>query len=301
MSEYTATVIEPTGSATPDRPDVVGFYAMPIVSDVRNTGDRIQTMVDELGIPFVMADLFAQKKRTVFGYEAKDANKVSGDIYREMSLRRLDFVHGELSRFGGRTLLAVGDSLGVPAVQGMQLHAEPERRFDAVLARDGWNLKGQTGTTRGIGRYFGYLIQDKSHELLSGSDRGEVREYGFKEHPVEEDETSLKEKLINVADAMRGPENRTNAIILAGQAAAEHGAVLNLVGFANGISGSPEQVTAFMREARTAYNNTLREQPAHVRAQNKLATAMVDGWHSDLLDPIRGAADVRATLDLIPR
>ena len=296
MSEYTAVTLEPTTPVEAVRPDTVGFYAMPVLADLNNTGNRIQTMVDHLGIPFVMSDLFAQKKRTVFGYEAKHANQVHGDIYREMSLRRLDFVHEQLSRLGMDTALAMGDSLGVPAVQGMQLFAEPERRFNALLLRDGWNLKPEVGKVRGVARYA--IYQGKDAAFSSGE--REVTDYGFEQRDLdEEDETSLPKKLANVADTMRGPENRKNALALAGRAATEGAGVLNIVCLNQGLSGSEADVKLFIGDLHTAYNNANREQPLEQRGHIRMRAWRRDGWHSDLMDPALGAADVRDTLSLL--
>ncbi len=296
MSEYTAITLEPTAGTDPVRPDTVGFYAMPVLADLNNTGDRIQTMVDHLGMPFVMSDLFAQKKRTVFGYKAKDANQVHGDMYREMSLRRLDFVHEQLDRLGMDTTLAMGDSLGVPAVQGMQLFGERERQFDAVLLRDGWNLKPEAGKVRGLGRYAFYQAKDA---LFSSGDR-HVEEYGYSNRDIdEENETSVPEKLANVADTMRGPENRQNAIVLAGRVANEGAGVLTIVCLRNGLSGSETDIDRFLQDLRTAHNNTCRELRHDQRNRTALHTVLEDGWHSDLLDPARGAQHVRDTLGML--
>lgn len=68
MSEYKAVILEPRSDVAPVHPDAVGFYAMPVMANLQNTGDRIQTMVDQLGIPFVMADLLAQGKKRNFWY-----------------------------------------------------------------------------------------------------------------------------------------------------------------------------------------------------------------------------------------
>ncbi|MDB5170188.1 MAG: hypothetical protein JWN82_584 [Candidatus Saccharibacteria bacterium] len=290
--EYTSVTLEPTVDVEPIRSDTIGFYAMPVLANLNNTGDRIQTMVDQLGIPFVMSDLYAQRKRTVFGYTAKTANQVTGDIYRDMSLRRLDFVHEKLAAYNASTVVAMGDSLGVSAVQGMQLHGEFDQRFDALLLRDGWNLKPQIGKVRGLGRYAVYQIKDA---LFSSGDRT-VHEYGYGEQDLEEaDETSTIKKLVNVADTMRGPENRQNATTLAGRAAASGEAALNIVCLRQGLSGNQEDMQEFVWDLRKAYLHSSHMLPGH----SKFRAEVVDGWHSDLLDPTRGARDVRNTLGLL--
>jgi hypothetical protein len=97
----------------------------------------------------------------------------------------------------------------------------------------------------------------------------------------------------DVTDLMRSFETRRNAVELAGRAAIE-GFGLNLVCLQSGLSGTVHEQDAFLSEVQATY-----EQKRRKASPNTLRTERVAGWHSDLLDPARGADDVRNTLDLL--
>lgn len=295
MAEYTAHTLEPSPGVESHYPGVVGFYAMPIMSNLNNTGDRIQTMVDQLGIPFVMADLFAQRKRTVFGYKPREANQINGDMYRDMSQRRIEFVDEQLEKFGADKRIAMGDSLGVAAVQGMQIYADSEQRFDALLLRDGWNLKAPVSTIRGLGRYAAYQINDARWS----SGEPVIHDYGYSKAELpEKNETNILQKLWNVADVMRGPENYRNALRIAIMASDPEHAAAHFVCLSNGLSGDDLDIIKFQHELDSAYR-TNRHSIRKIGVDTKFITTRRAGWHSQLMDPAKGAADVRTTLEML--
>jgi hypothetical protein len=214
-----------------------------------------------------------------------------------MSLRRVDFVADTIEKHGlsDHAALGMGDSLGVAAIQGMQCYGEKfGRPFEAILLRDGWNLRASESKPRGIGYYLSYLVKDEIHKKRDHVSI-DVHDYGFsgKEYAIE-DETNPLQKMWNVADMMRSHINVLNAHRLA-RLAALSGWAMNVVCLRQGLSGSDREQVDFLKSLDTAYNE--------VRPLNSdihtLRTTISDGWHSDLLDPIRGASDVEDTMKLL--
>lgn len=283
VMSFEAFVFEPKEEK---QPSVVGLYAMPIAANLQNSGDRLQTMVDELGFPFIASDLMIQSKKVIFDMAAKTANQPSGYTYVNMSQRRADFLAEQAGRYGPGVRVGMGDSLGVPAIQGIQLYGEEEQKFDAVLLRDGWNLAPTSGKARGIARYLSYTVQDEIQKRIHGVNF-DVTDYGYTATPPSRvDETNLLQKIYNVSDMMRGPENRRNALALA----MAHGLAMNVVCLEHGLSGTPTQTTKFINDL---YVSADHAEDSSLRAE------IVPGWHSDLLDPVRGSQDVRNTLSLL--
>ena len=289
-------VIEPQG--TEQVSDTLGLYAMPIAATIQNSGDRLQAMANEVGIPFIATDLLLQKKKVILDMAAKDANRPSGDVYHAMSRYRNDFFNDVSEQFAPRVKLGMADSLGVSAVQGMQLHgAEEDPTFTHVLLRDGWNLSRPAGTLRGVGRYLGYQAADFAHQtkVKMQGDGLTVPEAGWGD--VESrypDETSFAQKVLNVADLMRGPENRRNAVQLAEQAVFA-GTSLNIVGFRHGLSGDLTELRDFIDDIK---NEAERAQQLVTNLDGEVKVQVEEGWHSDLLDPMRGARHVAWALNL---
>lgn len=291
-SPFEAHYLEPQ---TPfSQSDILGVYALPIAANMQNSGDRLQAMVNRTGIPFIVSDLLAQNRRTIFDMAAKDANQPTGDVYRDMSQRRLDFVEEKSEEYQPRILLGMADSLGVPAIQGMQLHREDRQGFNALLLRDGWNLGRSSGKATGMARYLGYQIRDMIHQKRDGV-KFDIPKAGWEDtRPSQKPEVGGLGAIRNVADLMRGPHNRRNAVILAGECATQ-GVALNIVLFENGLSGTIPQQEAFIKDLRAAHNQAHEEHGAYGRLRHEI----VPGWHSDLLDPARGAQDVRDTINLM--
>ena len=269
------------------RDNVVGFYALPFAATMQNSGDRLQAMVDEAGFPFIVSDLNLQHQKEIFGMPARAANQSTGEVYRSMSLRRADFVLAEAERYPGATLLGMGDSLAVPAVQGIALHAD--HSFDAVLLRDGWDLDpNEKGIVRGMMRYVGYTLRDKKQELKRHKPESITYDHWSKSEPTIVDETNIIEKMRNVADLMSGADNRDNAIRLANKIG-DTILALNVVLFANGLCGTQEQQEEFVDILNNRYTS------------DRFKAEIVDGWHSDLLDPVRAGNDIRATIALLEK
>jgi hypothetical protein len=266
---------------------------MPINSGVHNTGDRIQTMVDKIGVPFYISDLLMQNRKVIFDMAARDANQPSEPRFAAMSQHRRDFFHHLLNKDGlqDHTTIGMGDSLGVPVIQGMQLYSGPKSRFDALLLRDGWNLGPSQSKLRGFAKYISYTIRDEVQKRVNHTSF-EENVYGYSQTPYD-NETNLFQKMNNVADLMRSFRVRQDATELAGNATSL-GYVLNAVLLRQGLSGSEAEQENFVNILLSSNQDALAdgELPA-VRAE------IVDGWHSDLLDPIRGAKDVTNTLDLL--
>jgi hypothetical protein len=297
MSEFAATFLEPKTSGDVCVPEVIGLYAMPISSNVQNTGDRIQTMVDRTGIPFFISDLFAQNRKRIFDMSAKAANQPLEPTYKTMSVRRLEFFtdlvgkHG-LSHFG---TLGMGDSLGVPAIQGMQYYGlEQNEGFDAILLRDGWNLGQSESKLRGFGHYISYTLKDELHKRRDHVTFQEEN-YGYSgEEFAQENETNILQKMWNVADMMRSHGNVEIAFQL-GRLSADNGFAMNAVCLRQGLSGSATEQEKFVQVLLAEHEDATEEADSMI----SLRAEVVDGWHSDLLDPARGAHDVENTLDLL--
>jgi hypothetical protein len=295
---FEARLLEPTAGRQPTE-EIVGVYAMPINSTIQNTGDRMQTLVDKFGVPFIISDLFAQNRKKIFDMQARTFNSPNEPNYRDASLRRTDFVREQIAQAGldQYATLGMGDSLGVAAIQGMQYYGlEAGTHFDAILLRDGWNLGQSESKARGFARYISYTVKDELHKKRSGVHFDETA-YGFSDEAnATENETSLPQKLWNVADMMRNHKNVTVAFDLA-QLAAETGFVMNVVCLQQGLSGTPAQQESFVEALTTQYyESRLLEEQYHPVT---LKASIVEGWHSDLLDPTRGGRDVQTTIDLM--
>lgn len=285
---FEATLIRPERE-NPDQQDVVGVYVMPINADLKNTGNRIQEMTNQLGIPFVLTDLLQQDQAEVFGLPNRSANQPFGDVFGRMSKLRADFVESFLDeqKQDQPIRLVMTDSLGVPATLGIQLHAAyPEQRFDAMLLRDGWNLGKSESAKLGYLRYGSYQVANAVRDIgkkLAGKGLS-VPEHGWEDAQIPESEVGFLGKVANAADLMRSHETRTNTGILAilGNTA------MNVVCFKPGLSGGRRATREFVHELEFMARNS-----------GKLRAEIVAGWHSDLLDPTRGAKDVENTLDLL--
>jgi hypothetical protein len=286
--------------ADPDKAGVVGVYVPGIDSGINNTGNRVQEMVDRLGMPFLLTDVMPQGKPTVEEMgrmPTREVNQPAGEVYREVSRKRLDFIYDRLvaKGHGEDAVVLKGDSLGVPIAQGMQLHADETDRFDAVLLRDGWNLGRSESAGRGQLRYVDYQLGNIVRDL-SRKVRGKglvVPDRGWEDKEDWPRKYGIVGMAKDATDLMRSFETRRNAVELAGRAAIE-GFGLNLVCLQRGLSGTPHEQDAFLAEVQTAYEQNHRK-----ASPNTLRTGRVAGWHSDLLDPARGADDVRNTLNLI--
>lgn len=280
--EYDFAVIEPRDIT---RPDIIGLYPMPIFGTLKNTGSRLQQMVDELGFPFIATDLLQQNKKMVFGMEPKSANQPAGTMYEYHSKKRAEFFGILANRLSATVKIGMGDSLGVSVVQGMKLHAEDHTVFDAVLVRDGWNLRPPTSGLSGIGRYAIYQARDKYNEITNHR-AIKIPHTPYDDFPEAPSEVKPWKILYNVADLMKGPENRDNALRLAELPRL----ALNVVCLDHGLSGSRRQQEQFVKE--------LQEKRSE-QAKIMLRTGIYPGWHSYLIDPLRGARDVNDTLRLL--
>jgi hypothetical protein len=253
-------------------------------------------MVNELGFPFVVSDLALQSKRVILDMAARDANAPIGDTYQTVSRHRTDFFQEAASKYPKVTThIGMGDSLGVPIVQGMELYGTDcaeDSVFQALLLRDGWNLKGKTPLSTGILRYASYMIRDTIQGRIHNQSFDIVDHQWGETTPATLDETSLAQKMINVSDLMRGAENRDNAMRLA-QHAALSSIAMNVVVFDKGLCGNRAEQRGFISEITNAYTEAAPDDKQMFRG------AIVGGWHSDLLDPIRGACDVLQTLELL--
>jgi hypothetical protein len=286
--------------ADPSKAGVVGVYVPGIDSGINNTGNRVQEMVNKLGMPFLLTDVMPQGNPTVDemdGMTTRQVNQPSGDVYREASRKRLDFIHDRLSAKGhGKDLVVLkGDSLGVPIAQGMQLHADETDRFSAVLLRDGWNLGRSESAGHGQLKYIDYQLENIARDLFRKV-RGKglvVPNHGWENEEDWPREYGIAGMAKDATDLMRSFETRRNAVELAGHAAVD-GFGLNVVCLKSGLSGTPHEQDTFLTEVQSAYEQNRRK-----ASPNTLHTGRFPGWHSDLLDPIRGKTDVENTLDLI--
>lgn len=285
---FTETIIEPQNI---EHPDTLVMYPFPIFGTIQNTGDRLQATANEFGAPIVASDLYLQNKKTIFDMAARDANQPAGDVYETMSQRRADFYTNIADKLGATTRIGMGDSLAVSAIQGMQLNSGYET-FDALLLRDGWNLDEETTVIRGILRYGRYQVRDAIHQRRDHV-KFDIPETPYKKIPAEESETGGLAKLQNVADIMRGPHNMDNALRLARFT----DVVMNVVVLKDGLSSSSSSKQRdFTKELRDA-----RAERYPYKSVIGLQAKQYPGWHSDLLDPQRGADDLRRTLDLIAK
>jgi hypothetical protein len=283
-----------------DYTGAVGVYVPGIDANIRNTGNRIQEMVNQLGMPFLMTDVLPQGKPIVDemdNIETRQANNPKGQIFRDMSLLRAEFVVDRLQEAGHRndTVVAMGDSLGVPIVQGMQLYADDMDRFGAVLLRDGWNLSPTESATLGRLKYFTYqasnIARDSLRKVIG---KGlHVPDHGWEHEEDWSREYGLLGMVRDTTDLMRSSETRRNAVRLAAQSAIE-GFGLNIICFEKGLSGTNRKQNNFLYDVLGAYNENYEEGERYT-----LHAAQVPGWHSDLLDPTRAAQDVADTLKLL--
>ena len=268
---------------------MLGLYPYPIAGNIANTGDRLQRMVDITGFPVVASDLLLQRKKTIFDMKARQANQPCGDVYRDMSLRRGEFFAKIADSLGATVRVGMGDSLGVSAIQGMQLHKAMRPPFDAILLRDGWNLNRPISPIFGIARYIGYQARDFIQQRVQPPNF-DIPETPYKHISLEPSEVNPIKAMYNVSDLMKGTDNRDNAVDLAGFPRL----AMNVVCFDRGLSGSKKNQETFIDELIGA-----RQQRTLAGDQNKLIAEIQPGWHHHLLDPIRGAADVERTLDLL--
>lgn len=283
--EFTEHYIEPRHVA---RPDTVVMYPFPIFGTIQNTGSRLQAMADITGTPVIASDLYLQNKKIIFDMAARQANQPTGETFRSMSQRRADFFAEKAAKRGAGIRIGMGDSLGVSAVQGMQLYGE--HTFDALLLRDGWNLDAGTTTLRGIARYINYQLKDFLHQRREpqGFD---IPQTPFDDLPAEPDETNIVAKMKNVSDIMKGSHNHDNAVRLAG----ETDVVMNVVTLQDGLSsGNRIHLKEFSDALRTA-----RAARSPIKKVEGLQAKQYPGWHSDLLDPKRGADDLIRTFQLL--
>jgi hypothetical protein len=290
----------PAKKLSPEYGEAVGVFIPGIDANIQNTGNRIQEMADDVGMHFLMTDVLPQGKPTVDemdGMTTREVNQPSGEVFQTASRRRVDFVRDSLRRAGLHqdNILLMGDSLGVPLAQGMQLHADETDRFDTVLLRDGWNLGRSESAGLGRLKYVDYqlgnIVRDLGRKItgkgLVVPDRGWEKQEDWPR------EYGMVGMVKDVTDLMRSFETRRNAVELAGRAAIE-GFGFNVVCLQSGLSGTHHEQDAFLAEVQSAY-----EQKSRKASPNTLLARRVPGWHSDLLDPARGADDVRNTLDLL--
>lgn len=286
--------------------DTMGLYPLPMFADIKNTGDRLQETVDQVGFPILASDLFLQKKKTIFDMKARIANSPKGPMYEAMSYRRSEYFNDIADTHGATQRIGIGDSLGVPAIQGMQLYGETDSTFDAILLRDGWNLEAaidkSTSTLRGIGRYALYQVKDALYSKKHPN-RFIVPDHGFSKYDTNDlNETNLVQKLLNVADMMRGSENVVNTTKLT-EFVALRGLALNIVCLRNGLSGRENLQNVFLDSLDTFLGIHMITTHRSLEQVETLpySSKIVDGWHSDLLDPTRAANDIQETLALLNR
>lgn len=303
---FESSFLEPKSSET--REGIVGVYAVPIATNIQNAGDRLQTMVDLVGIPFLISDLLGQNRKKIFDMSARKANQPNDDQFRSASLWRKDFLDEQLESHTAQVVLGFADSLGVPAIQGIQYHSiksvgdkEAPPLFNTVVVRDGWNLTGNNSLTRNIGRYVSYTIKDELQKRRNNVDF-KISEYGYKEAENWPDETNGLQKILNVADLMRSPMNARMAVELAGMSA-KYRFGMSVVCLEEGLSGTPEQQDEFianLRRHHDMYRAEIRDgevteelKPSMLRAKK------IAGWHSELMNPHRAALDIEFGLDLL--
>lgn len=285
---FSETIIEPKNL---EHQDTLVMYPFPIFGNIQNTGSRLQATAELAGMPIVASDLYLQNKKTIFDMAARDANQPTGDAYETMSMRRADFYTEIADRLGATVRIGMGDSLAVSAIQGMQLYADHDP-FHGLLLRDGWNLDAHTTVFRGIARYARYQVRDTLHQRRDKV-KFDIPTTDYEQVPAEESETGAVAKLRNVADMMRGPHNRDNAMHLA----RETSVAMNVVTLTNGLSSAfPSELRTFIAELKIE-----RASRHPFRLVKGLKAKQYPGWHSDLLNPIRGALDLQNTLNLVKK
>jgi hypothetical protein len=298
---YDALLLEPTNGVTSDN---VGLYAMPIAANYRNTGDRMQTMVDKVGFPVFISDLFAQNRQKIFDMSAKQWNSSAENQFRSASMRRSEFFSQQLEKHGlsnSTKLLGMGDSLGVPAIQGMQLYHENEDPlFDALLLRDGWNLAKHESIRRGFARYIGYTLKDEVHKRRDQV-TFDIHDHGFDAEDYDRpDETNLLQKLSNVADMMSSSRNVYDALKLSRRAPMK-GFGMYVVLLTNGLSGSQTAQEEFVKKLYSSYALGVAQAGKQMASHGiRYEVDIDDGWHSDLMDPDRAASEILSLLGSTP-
>jgi hypothetical protein len=305
---FEAIYIEPEHRKA-ETEQVVGVFIPGIDANIRNTGNRIQEMANQTGIPFLMTDVLPQGKGTIEemgGMTVRDANQPSGDVYRDVSRSRLDFVRTQLEAEAGEheSVLLMGDSLGVPVAQGMQLHAEEDERFDALLLRDGWNLGTSDNLTRGYLRYGLYQARNIAHDLAKKVHGNglQMPDHGFETHEDWQRDYGIVGMVKDVGDLMRSFETRNNTLQLARVAGETGSFVLKVVMLGDGLSGNTAQSVRFREGVYDAYFEGAQNSDqawTNDRYPYFVEAGIDPGWHSDLLDPIRGAEDVADTLKML--
>jgi len=217
------------------------------------------------------------------GMKARDANVPSGDVFDLVSQYRVDFVQDQLSDLKHDLTIGIGDSLGVPAIEGMAL--ADHDLFDVISLRDGWNLREKESAITGIARYLGYQVSDAINSRLHPRNFN-IPPSAYADVPLSQpSEVSGLGKIWNVAPAMIGYEAQESAIELAGKIA------MQVKLFDHGLSGTIDQARAFQKQLDKARTN----------GTAPLRVDIVPGWHDHLMDPARGAHDVMNALKLLSK
>ena len=277
------------------QPNVVGVYALPINADPSNTGDRLVALATAVGFPIIAIDYANQGRKTSCGMPTKEANAPRGAVFKAMSELRTDFTNERLVKFSGRLVIGIGDSLGVPTIQGVALDCNSP--FDALVLRDGWNLGDPMSTVGEIAHYANYRV----HDAMRNRRRPPftIKPTDFSRQPQAwSNETNLAAKLWNVADLMRGsaPRDAAGALAMGHEVNGPNGPkvekipAMHIVTFGNGLSGSAVLGERFGDSLVRARKSSMPDGPPVI------ATFEPNAWHSDLLDPNRAARHVNALL-----
>jgi hypothetical protein len=286
-------VIEPKVSI---HPDTVGVYAHMINGNLRNSGDRLQEIANQVGFTILAADLLEQNSKRIFDLKARDALR-PGPNFIDTAKRQAEHLLPHVNNYDKR--IGMGHSLGVVIVAGMQRYGEI-KPFNCVELVDGFNLKAPQSTFRGYAWYLSYLLSDERHKLsLAGSDtqKEKLPAYNWSPQIAEDnDTTSAITKMRNFSELMRGTESRDGTLALA----ADVTLPLHITGFKNGMSGTTRELRDFQAVALDHRFDIFETLDPKIRPKRTapFQFSIVEGWHSDLTVASKVAHNLQQTHQL---
>lgn len=278
------------------RTDMVGLFPYPFNGYAKNTGPRLQEIVNRSGLTIVAGEFFGQDDDNLFGVPVREALQY-GQPYADTSKKQAEGVLKVLEKYGPVKRIGIGHSLGSVAVSGMQLHGE-EPPFDCIELADGFNLRDEGQPS--VAGFLGYNALDVGQQLVhrlcgidttggtnlpaydwSGSAKPQVKSYF--------------EKIRDLKDLMRSSVGYTSAIDLAGKVELP----LHMIGYTRGLSGSRRELLDFM-DAQKITRAIAARISSRKSAPAPLETTIRKGWHSALLNP-NIAETLRKTMDMAVR
>lgn len=265
-------------SSTTIRPDIVGFYPYALNGNYANSHERLQAVATKVGIPIVAAEVMGQVDNRLYGQPASHALH-AGKPFRETARRQAEAVLQQLSGYEKR--VGIGHSLGGVAIGGMQLYGE-EPPFTTVELADAFNLWAPESIPHAYIQFLAYQLVDSTlHTSPSAPEEPSTRASRF----------SQLRRMHNVSSLMRNTEGVNNAMLLA----ADPALPLHVISFDHSIIGSAHQVSTFLQQLEEIRAGAATK----AVTATPLLTSFEPGWHSNLIDAAKVAANLQRTLSLV--